>query len=181
MCDGALNGRSIQVRLASINLFGAQVHHARLRVSPAVSRTRSRQTFFFIRTIKNGSVAFPVSHFHLDLGFHPSGELMSFRPPEECWRSPKETKAGEMSRKLSVRLVAPTCRREMPIVVLITSSSARGRVASTRRVNNVASNSRAVPFIYRGTAASDHIHHPRLPSLPSPNFSPQSPRASNGG
>jgi hypothetical protein len=44
------------------------------------------------------------------------------RPPGACSGSPEETKVRETS---PARLVAPTCRRERPVVVLIASSSAR--------------------------------------------------------
>jgi hypothetical protein len=43
--------------------------------------TRSPVAFFFIRTVKNGSVTLPVPRFRPDLGLHLSGELRPSSAP----------------------------------------------------------------------------------------------------
>jgi hypothetical protein len=81
---------------------------------------------------------------------HPAS-LGHPRPPGARSGSPEESNARETPRKVPMRLVAPTCPRERPVVVLIASSSAgckslRRRTCSfhaARRVN-------ARPSIYRG-------------------------------
>ena len=96
-----------------------------LRASPLVPPNRPPASGFSIRTAKFGPVAPPVPRFRPDLGLNSSGDPTPPRPPGERSGSPDETKARETPRKLPARLVAPTCRREKPIVVLIASSSAR--------------------------------------------------------
>jgi hypothetical protein len=74
---------------------------------------------------KSGPVAPPDPRFRPDLGFHPSGEPMSSPAPGARSGSPEETKVRETSRRVPACLVAPTCWRERPVVILIASSSAR--------------------------------------------------------
>jgi hypothetical protein len=75
---------------------------------------------------KNGPVAPPITHFHPYLSFHPSGEPRpSPPPPGACLGSLEETNARKTPRIVPARLVAPTCRQERAVVILITLSSAR--------------------------------------------------------
>jgi hypothetical protein len=50
------------------------------------------------------------------------------RPPGARSGTPDETNARETPRKVRARLVAPTCRRERAVVVLIASSSVHRRL-----------------------------------------------------
>jgi hypothetical protein len=50
------------------------------------------------------------------------------RPPEARSGTPNKRNACEIARKVAARLVAPTCRRERAVVILIASSSVHCRL-----------------------------------------------------
>jgi hypothetical protein len=131
-----------------------------LRASPLTSPTRLPVSFFFIRTAKNGPVVPPVPRFRPDLGLHPSGELRPSWPSGVRSGTPDEKNARKTARETPTRRMAPTCRRERVVVVLIASSSAHRRLpraSSSARCKSCCrwTSSHAVrrvarPPIYRG-------------------------------
>jgi hypothetical protein len=78
--------------------------------------------------VKNSPVAPPVSRFRPDLGLYPSGEPRPSPAPWGALGNSGRNECAGTSRKVSARLVAPTCRRESPVIVLIASSSAHRRL-----------------------------------------------------
>jgi hypothetical protein len=118
----------------------------------------------------------PDPCFRSDLSFHPSGESRSSPAPRgaleesggnESTGNVKKTSRAAGGPNLSARKDrSSSSSHRLPRAV----KPAAGHGASTRRVNVVASVSRASPSIYRGTTTSGRIHH--AVSLFSPPLSP---------
>jgi hypothetical protein len=86
-----------------------------VRASPAMVPARPSAAVFFIRMVKNSSVALPVPRFSLDLGLHPSGEPRPSPVPRDALGDSGREKSGD-GPALSAREHAnPTIWSQIPL------------------------------------------------------------------
>jgi hypothetical protein len=158
----------------------------RLRASPAVSPTRPSVGLFFHPDGENGPVAPPpplVPRIRQDLGFHPSASPCHPRPGRSLGVRRKQKRGkrrGNFPRAWWPQLMGEKGRssssshRLSRAVKACHRSVFAGRVASTRRVNVVASVLRVPTSIYRRTTASAPHSPRRLRVLIFPNLAASS-------